>query len=343
MTARLRVLEVIEETPDARSIVLEAPGEAPGRFGYRPGQFLTVRVPHADGAVARCYSLASDPGGGEPMKVTVKRVAEGRASNWLCDRLTVGTELEVLPPSGVFTPGTSHGDLLLVAGGSGITPVMSILKAALRGDARVALFYANRDPESVIFRTELDQLAARHPDRVAITHWLESDRGLPGADDLADWARVHGDREAFVCGPEPFMALAEQGLAAAGLPRSGVRVERFVSLEGDPFAAPEPAGSTGEVVEVVAGEPAVEVTLDGETRRLGWQRETPLLDVLLAAGLDAPYSCREGSCSACTCLLLEGEVKLLRNTVLSREDLEDGYTLACQAVPLTDDIRVTYE
>lgn len=340
MSVWLRVSEVIEETADARSIVLEVPAEAADRFAYRPGQFLTVRVPHAEGDLARCYSLASDPGGGEPMKVTVKRVAEGRGSNWLCDQVEAGTDLEVLPPSGVFTPGAAHGDLLLVAGGSGITPVMSILKAALRGDARVALFYANRDPESVIFRGELDALAARLPDRVVVTHWLESDRGLPSAGDLADWARAHPEREAFVCGPERFMALAEQGLADAGLPRSGVHVERFVSLEGDPFAAPAPSTASGEVVD---GEPAVEVTLDGETRRLGWPRETPLLDVLLAAGLEAPYSCREGSCSACTCLVLDGEVKLLRNTVLGREDLEDGYTLACQAVPLTDDVRVTYE
>ncbi|MFD7076171.1 2Fe-2S iron-sulfur cluster-binding protein [Nocardioides sp. NPDC059952] len=340
MSVRLRVVDVIEETADARSIVLEAPTEAADRFVYRPGQFLTVRVPHAEGDLARCYSLASDPGGGEPMKMTVKRVVDGRGSNWLCDQVEAGAELEVLPPSGVFTPAASHGDLLLVAGGSGITPVMSILKAALRGDARVALFYANRDPESVIFRAELDELAARHPDRVVATHWLESDRGLPSAGDLAAWAGPHPEREAFVCGPERFMALAEQALAEAGLPRSAVHVERFVSLEGDPFAAPSPGTSGGEVVE---GEPTVEVTLDGETRTLGWQRETPLLDVLLAAGLEAPYSCREGSCSACTCLVLDGEVKLLRNTVLGREDLEDGYTLACQAVPLTDDVRVTYE
>lgn len=340
MAAWLRVVEVIEETPEARSIVLEPAAETADQFAYRPGQFLTVRVPHAAGDLARCYSLASDPGSGEPMKVTVKRVAEGRASNWLCDQVVPGTDLEALPPSGVFTPADPDGDLLLVAGGSGVTPVMSILRAALRGRARVALFYANRDPESVIFRAELDELAARHPDRLAVTHWLESDRGLPDLSDIAAWAQAHPEREAFVCGPERFMSLAEQGLADAGLPRAGVHVERFVSLEGDPFAALPSGSITGEVVD---GQPAVEVTLDGETRRLGWQRETPLLDVLLAAGLHAPYSCREGSCSACTCLVLDGEVKLLRNTVLSREDLEDGYVLACQAVPLTDDVRVTYE
>lgn len=339
-SVRLRVVEVIEETPDARSIVLEPPAEAAELFAYRPGQFLTVRVPHASGDLARCYSLASDPGSGEPMKVTVKRVAEGRGSGWLCDQVVPGIDLEVLPPSGVFTPADGDDDLLLIAGGSGITPVMSILKAALRGRARVALFYANRDPESVIFHAELDELAARHPDRLTVTHWLESDRGLPDADDVAAWARNHPERTAFVCGPERFMSLAEQGLAAAGLPRADVHVERFVSLEGDPFADFSSASATGEIVE---GQPVVEVTLDGETHRVGWQRETPLLDILLAAGVAAPYSCREGSCSACTCLVLDGEVKLLRNTVLSREDLEDGYALACQAVPLTDDVRVTYE
>jgi len=328
-----------EETAEARSIVLVVPAELEQRFAYRPGQFLTVKVPHESGHLARCYSLASDPGAGEPMKVTVKRVADGRGSNWLCDRVRPGAELEVLPPSGVFTPADPARDLLLLAAGSGVTPVMSILKAALRGTARVALFYANRDVESVIFRAELDALVTAHPGRLAVTHWLESERGLPTAADLAAWARQHDEREAFVCGPGRFMELAELALADAGLARGSVHVERFVSLEGDPFAGPGPTAA-GEIVD---GDPVVEVTLDGETRRLGWQRDTALLDVLLASGLEAPYSCREGSCSACTCLVLDGEVKLLRNTVLSREDLADGYVLACQAVPISDDIRVTYE
>lgn len=340
-SALLRVVEVVEETPDARSFVLDVPVDLAERFAYVPGQFLTLRVPHESGDLARCYSLASDPGAGEPLKVTVKRVADGRGSNWLCDRVAPGTELEVLPPAGVFTPAGSPRDLLLVAGGSGITPVMSILKAALRGPAtRVALFYANRDAGSVIFRAELDDLLARHPDRLAVTHWTEDERGLPGAGDVAAWARPFADREAFVCGPERFMSLAELGLADAGVARDAVHVERFVSLDGDPFRDTGPAAGAGELVD---GEPVVEVTLDGETRRLGWQRETPLLDVLLSAGLEAPYSCREGSCSACTCLVLDGDVKLLSNTVLSREDLADGYILACQAVPISDDVRVTYE
>jgi 3-ketosteroid 9alpha-monooxygenase subunit B len=336
----LRITEVIEETPDARSLVFGVPPELRDRFAYRPGQFLTLRVPHPTGDLARCYSLASDPGAGEPLKVTVKRVADGRASGWLCDQVVAGSELEVLPPSGVFTPGDAARDLLLAAAGSGVTPVMSILRAALRGTARVALFYANRDQASVIFRDDLEALAAQHPGRLEVIHWLESDRGLPSAADVTAWASGHGDREAFVCGPEPFMALAERALADAGLPRQSVHVERFVSLEGDPFAAPEVALNAGELVE---GEPVVEVTLDGETRRLGWKRDTPLLDVLLAVGLEAPYSCREGTCSACTCLVLDGEVKLLRNTVLEPADLADGYTLACQAVPISDDVRVTYE
>jgi 3-ketosteroid 9alpha-monooxygenase subunit B len=339
-SAVLRVAEVVEETPDARSLVLAVPADLAERFAYKPGQFLTLRVPHESGDLARSYSLASDPGADEPLKVTVKRVADGRCSNWICDHVAPGTELEVLPPAGVFTPGDAGGDLLLVAGGSGVTPVMSILKAALRGTARVALFYANRDADSVIFRAELDELVARHPDRLEVTHWLEADRGIPALPDLAAWAARHPEREAFVCGPERFMALAELALAEAGLARGAVHVERFVSIEGDPFRAPEGPTGSGEIVD---GEPVLEVTLDGETRRLGWQRDTPLLDVLLAAGLEAPFSCREGSCSACTCLVLDGEVKLLRNTVLGREDLDDGYTLACQAVPISDDVRVTYE
>ncbi|MFF4794873.1 2Fe-2S iron-sulfur cluster-binding protein [Streptomyces sp. NPDC001276] len=336
---RLRVVEVIAETADAHSLVLQAPPESADRFAYRPGQFLTLKLPGTDGkAAARCYSLASSPHTGEPMKVTVKRVAGGYGSNWVCDQVSAGDELEALPPAGTFTPGSLDADLLLVAGGSGITPVLSIAKSVLsRGQGRLALLYANRDESSVVFRDELRKLTDDHPDRLLVIHWLESLQGLPIGQRLTAVLAPYADREAFVCGPAPMMDAVEQCLRALGEPGDRIHRERFFSLGPDVFEAP----AVGESARAEGGSTA-EVELDGETRTVAWPTGTPLLDVLLAAGVDAPYSCREGACSACTCRVVTGEVKMLRNDVLDEQDIAEGYVLACQAVPLTDRVGITY-
>ncbi|MEU6117206.1 ferredoxin--NADP reductase [Streptomyces sp. NPDC047117] len=337
-TYRLRVTEVIDETADARSFVLQPPAGAADRFAYRPGQFLTVRVPGPGGdgaeAVARCYSLASSPDTGEPLRITVKRVVGGYGSHWLCDRVVAGGELEVLPPAGAFTPDSLDSDLLLVAGGSGITPVLSIAKSALvRGRGRVTLLYANRDEGAVIFRNELRELGEDFPGRLVVIHWLESLQGLPTADRLAAVVAPYAGRDTYVCGPEPLMDAVQ-----AALDGTRVRRERFFSLGADVFAAPAAA----EPVPAVDGEPVAEVELDGETHVVGWPERTPLLDALLAAGVDAPYSCREAACGACACRVVSGEVKMARNDVLDEQDLTDGYVLACQALPLTDRVGISY-
>ncbi|MEU9852070.1 ferredoxin--NADP reductase [Streptomyces sp. NPDC047974] len=337
-THRLRVVEVVTETPDARSLVLRPAPESAARFAHRPGQFLTLRLPGPDGVpVARCYSLASSPHTGEPLKVTVKRVVGGYGSNWVCDHLAAGDEVEALPPAGTFTPDSLDEDLLLVAGGSGITPVLSIAKSVLAaGRGRITLLYANRDERSVIFRDELRALTAAHPGRLLVVHWLETLQGLPAPDRLAAALAPYAGREAFVCGPGPLMDAVEQALRTLGAPGDRIHRERFFSLSGDVFGAPGPeTAAEGEGA-------AVTVELDGETRTVPWPPGAPLLDALLAAGVDAPYSCREGACSACTCRVVTGEVRMARNEVLDDRDVADGYVLACQALPLTDRVGITY-
>ena len=335
MTAlKARVVEVVHETADAHSLVLEPAEGDRDRFAYRPGQFLTVRVPAAEGWAARCYSLCSSPHTDDRLKVTVKRVADGLGSNWICDNVTAGDVLEVLRPAGTFTPSSLDDDLLLVAGGSGITPVMSILKSCLAGGrGRVALLYANRDERSVIFADELRELTEAHPDRLTVVHLLESVQGLPTPAVLRSLAAPYTGRQAFVCGPEIFMDLAAGAFTDLGM---RVHVERFFSLEGDPFEEPEAVEDTGD-----AGE--IEVEMDGETRTVPWPKSDRLLDALLRAGVDAPFSCREGNCSACACIRLEGEVTLDANTVLDEQDLADGLILACQARPVTDRLKITYD
>ncbi|MEU1439047.1 ferredoxin--NADP reductase [Streptomyces sp. NPDC005786] len=337
----VRVVKVIRETADAHSLVLEpADGDRAG-FTYRPGQFLTVRVPsERPGGAARCYSLCSSPVRDEHLKVTVKRTAGGYASHWICDHVTEGDTLEVLRPAGTFTPDSLDGDFLLLAAGSGITPVMSILTSVLHaGTGAVTLLYANRDERSVIFREELADLAREYGDRLTVLHWLESVQGRPTATGLRALARPSAGRPAFVCGPGPFMDLAAGVLTGLGLPPDRITVERFTSLTGDPFAEREPVPRPDTAGPVSTAE----VELDGVRHTVDWPRDTPLLDVLLAAGIDAPYSCREGSCSACACVLTEGEVAMEHNDVLDATDLADGLILACQARPLSDRLKATYD
>ena len=175
----LEVLEVIRETSDALSLVLAVADAEHTPLSYQPGQFLTLRIPRDDGgALARCYSLASSPLGAENPKVTVKRVPGGYGSSWLCDNARAGMRLTALPPAGTFVPRSLDADLLLIAGGSGITPIIAILKSAmLGGHGHVVLIYANHDASSVIFASELRELAKANPHRLQVIHWLTSKRG----------------------------------------------------------------------------------------------------------------------------------------------------------------------
>jgi 3-ketosteroid 9alpha-monooxygenase subunit B len=241
----------------------------------------------------------------------------------------------VLPPAGTFCPGSLSGDFLLFAAGSGITPVMSILKSALAGGGgRVVLVYANRDEGSVIFGSLLRRLASDSGGRLVVVHWLDSLLGMPSAAALAALARPYVSFDAFICGPDPYLAVVREALGRLGVPGSRAHVERFLSLAENPF----------EVAPVVVGGTAamLMVTLDGATTQLAWPAGTRMLDVLIEAGLDAPYSCRQGICGACACQLTGGEVEMAHNEVLEAADLANGYILACQAVSLTPEVSITY-
>ncbi|MDP7706563.1 ferredoxin--NADP reductase [Mycobacterium sp. TY815] len=338
----LQIAEVVAETDDARSLVFEAPGDAPvpaERLRYAPGQFLTLRVPSdRTGSVARCYSLCSSPFTDDSLTVTVKRTADGYASNWLCDHAHKGMRIHVLAPSGTFVPKTLDDDFLLLAAGSGITPIMSICKSALsEGSGRVTLVYANRDDRSVIFGEALRELAAKYPDRLTVVHWLESLQGLPSAAALAALAAPFTGRPAFICGPGPFMEAARVALETLKVPAQQVHIEVFKSLESDPFAAVKIEDDGDEAPATAV------VELDGETHTVSWPRSAKLLDVLLAQGLDAPFSCREGHCGACAVTLRSGKVSMEVNDVLEQQDIDDGLILACQSHPESDSVEVTYD
>ncbi|MDT5002858.1 MAG: 3-ketosteroid 9alpha-monooxygenase subunit [Mycobacterium sp.] len=337
----LQVADVVKETDDARSLVFTVPegADIPAeKLRYAPGQFLTLRVPSdRTGCVARCYSLCSSPHTGDPLTVTVKRTDGGYASHWLCDNAHVGMRIHALAPSGNFVPKTLDTDFLLLAAGSGITPMMSICKSALaEGSGKVVMIYANRDENSVIFGGALRELAAKYPDRLSVVHWLESVQGLPSVAALSTLAAPYAGHDAYICGPGPFMAAAEEAMKSAGADR--IHIEVFKSLESDPFAAvviEEDDSDEGPATAVV--------TLDGTTHEVRWPRNAKLLDVLLDTGLDAPFSCREGHCGACAVLKKSGDVEMEVNDVLEQQDLDEGLILGCQARPRSDSVEVTYD
>ena len=338
----LEVTAVVEETDDARSLVFGVPAgsDVPAdRLRYAPGQFLTLRIPsERTGSVARCYSLCSSPFTDDALTVTVKRTADGYASNWLCDHAHKGMRLHVLAPSGTFVPKTLDDDFLLIAAGSGITPMLAICKSALsQGSGRVTLLYANRDESSVIFGAALRELAAKYPDRLTVVHWLESVQGLPSATALAQLMAPFTERQAFICGPGPFMQAAQDALESLKVPAKQVHVEVFRSLDTDPFAAVTITDDGDEPPATAV------VELDGQTHTVPWPRSAKLLDVLLDKGLDVPFSCREGHCGACAVVKRSGEVDMDVNDVLEPDDIAEGLILACQALPKTDSVEVTYD
>lgn len=354
----LEVRDVVAETADASSIVFDVPADHADAFAFKPGQFLTLGVPSDQtGLAARCYSICTPPG--SPLTVTVKRTVDGYASNWLNDNLKPGDTVRVLPPSGIFSPKDWTADLLLFAGGSGITPIMSIIRTALAEHSnRVVLFYANRDETSVIFASALAELAAAHPGRLQVIHWLESVQGLPSEDQLREFAAAYATWTSFCCGPAPYMKAVSTALRALDFPRDRRHQEKFVSLGGNPFgdvaevlaaqatlAAVDDADEAEDAAPVGPSGPIkLEVELDGEDHVFDdWQPGMKLLEFLESKGVKAPYSCREGECSACAIRLISGEVRMLHNDVLEQEDLDEGIRLGCQSVPATEDpVKVSY-
>lgn len=337
----LTVARVVQETPDAVSIWFDVPEHQWEIFSYDPGQFLTLRIPGSgDGkSVARCYSLSSSPHAEDELAVTVKRTAGGYGSNWLCDNIATGATMTVLPPSGHFTPKDFDADMVLLAAGSGITPIISIVKSALlEGNGHLVLFYANQDAESVIFGEDLRYLAKQFPDRLNLIEWLESERGLPDRETLSELCGEYRNRMYFVCGPAAFMDLVVDVAHQVGVQHRNIHREVFQSLRSDPFDIENSVkqSMTTEQARLV-------VYLDGERAELQWPKDLSLVEVLLNEGFSPPYSCREGGCGACVCKVVDGDIEMMVNDVLDEADIEEGDRLACQSVPITDTVTVTFD
>lgn len=337
----LRVARVVPETDEARSFVLEIPDALREDFRYRAGQFLTFRVTVDGRRLVRCYSLASAPEGQEAPKVTVKRIHAGRVSNWMNEHVAEGDVLEVMKPTGRFCLTEGSRPVVLLAAGSGITPCISLLKSALASPGRrVRLVYANRDRGSTIFDAELAELAARHGDRFRRIDRLDADEGFVDVDAVCGYVEGAGDADFYICGPAPFMDVAEAGLDRLGVAPERIFIERFeYASDGTPTAAAPPAAAPASAE---AGSDVLTILLDGATHEVPYQPGQTVIEAARAGGVDPPTACEEGYCACCMARLEEGAGTMKANDVLGKKELAEGWVLTCQLVPKGGPLRVRY-
>jgi 3-ketosteroid 9alpha-monooxygenase subunit B len=329
---RLRIARVVRETADARSFVVDVPPELRSAFAYRAGQFCTFRVTVDGRAHLRCYSMSSSPATDPELQVTVKRVARGVVSNWVIDTLRAGDVVEATVPAGVFCLEPGDRDVLAFAAGSGITPVISLVKTALATSSRrVRLLYANQDWEAVIFRSDLDALVDRYPDRLEVIHRLDAEHGFVDAATVRAFATGHAGDDVYLCGPTPFMDVVEQSLLAAGVESARIHVERFSPAE-------LPADDSGDG----AAPSRVTVEIGGRVDTTSHHPGTTILQAARQMGLAAPSSCESGTCATCMARLVEGAVEMRANNALTDDEVAQGWVLTCQSVPTTPTVRVVY-
>ena len=331
---RLTVKAVREETADARSFVLVPERGQEALFRYRPGQFLSFRVPHDAGEIVRSYSLSSAPCTDPDMTVCVKRVVGGRGSNWFNDHLSTGARIDATRPGGRFVLQADERPLLLIAGGSGITPCISLIKQGLVETGRaVKLLYANQYAASVIYRETLDMLEKRFAGRFTCQHWFDDASGFLTAADIAAAAEGWESAACYICGPDPLMDLAEQTLERQLGKEAAILTERFLSPD-DPVPAQvaiEPTGASADSpIE------SFRLTLDGEDHAVPIAGGQTLLQAALAAEIDVPSSCTEGHCGTCMAWLRSGDVTMASTRALSKRNIERGHVLACQSRPSSE-------
>jgi len=344
----LKVKDIVQETRDAISIVFEQPAGA--KINYKPGQFLTLIAPVNGKEVRRAYSLCSSPFLDADLAVTVKRVEQGLMSNWLPDNLAKGDMLKVMEPMGQFTSpyeASNKRHVIMFAGGSGITPMMSIIKSLLSQEPNsiCSLIYCNRDEHSIIFRQALEILQTKDEGRLHVIHVLDNApmnwQGLSGLlnhemltklfERIPDWGTAKTTY--LMCGPEGMMKNVESLLRVRNIPMDKVFKESFVQGTIDKEKKTE---------ETPAADKSREVTIryDGQEFKVMVPPHKAILETALDAGIDLPYSCQSGLCTACRGKCLSGKVKLDEEDGLSKSEREQGYVLTCVGHPLTDDVVI---
>ncbi len=345
----LAVKEIVKETKDSITIVFEQPQEG---IAYKSGQFLTLILTIDGKEVRRAYSLCTSPFVDRDLAVAVKRVDSGLVSNYLADHLKVGDKLKVMEPMGQFVTEYKKDNkrhIILFAGGSGITPMMSIIKSLLsqEADSMASLIYCNRDIDSIIFKGELDRLQTTYEGRLQVIHILDKApmnwQGYSGllnhemlsrlVERIPDWGMEKTTY--LMCGPEGMMKNVDTLLAARHIPREKIFKESFVqgtiNKEGK-------KGTDSLAGELKARE--VVIRYEGEEYKIIVEPNRTILETALDMGIDLPYSCQSGLCTACRGKALSGKVKLDEEEGLSQSERNEGFVLTCVGHPMTDDVVI---
>jgi ring-1,2-phenylacetyl-CoA epoxidase subunit PaaE len=349
---RLAVKDLRRETPDAISMTFAIPQQLAGDYSFQPGQYLTLRTTMDGEEVRRSYSICSGPDDGE-LRVAVKRVNGGAFSSWAAEELKCGDELDVMTPTGRF--GVAHAPeqarlYVGFAAGSGITPILSIVKGVLAREpqSRFFLFYGNRTTDGMLFREELEELKDRFLQRLSLFLVLSGEeQDIPILN-----GRIDGDKvrlllrslvpaasvdHVFICGPGGMSADVEATCRAIGIADDRIHVERFVSEFGGrprPKKAVEPGAPPKAMASLI---------IDGKRREVPVAEDEAILDAALRAGVDLPFACKGGMCSTCRAKLVEGEAQMEVNYALEPWELKAGYILTCQARPTSEKVVVDYD
>lgn len=349
---RLAVSDLRRETADAISMTFAVPHELAGDYSFLPGQYLTLRTTMDGEEVRRSYSICSGPDDGE-LRIAVKKVDGGAFSNWAADQLKRGDELDVMTPTGRFGVTHAPDEARLYVGfaaGSGITPILSIIKGVLARElqSRFFLFYGNRTTEGMLFREELEELKDRFLERLSLFHVISGEeQDIPILHGRLDGNKVRvllrslvpgaSVDHVFICGPTGMSEDIESTCRAIGIAEEKIHVERFVSeFGGKP--RPKAVVAPGAPPKAMAS-----LIIDGKRREVPVAEGEAILDAALRAGMDLPFACKGGMCSTCRAKLVEGEAQMEVNYSLEPWELKAGFILTCQARPCTDKVVVDYD
>ena len=350
----LKVKDIRRETVDAVSIAFDIPLAIQHEYQFKQGQYITVKLNVNGEELRRSYSICTSPYSEKELRVAVKEVQDGRASTLMNRTWKVGDAVEVMTPMGNFSSilsGNNKKHYVLFAGGSGITPMMSILKSVLyiEKQSNVTLVYANRNEDSVIFKTEIEKIVSENADRVKVlnvydtpkTQVSDLQKGLLSVDRVKAIVKNYGGvnaEEYFICGPGPMMENIKQALEGLNIAKEKVHIEYF-SAVADAVAKAEGNVVTGADVnsEVTVIQYGIETTMKLNTAGL------TILDAAIDAGVDAPFSCKGAVCCTCRAKVIEGKAKMDANFALTDAEVEDGFILTCQAHPLTEKLVVDFD
>lgn len=347
----LTVKDVTRETADCVSIAFQIPTHLSQEFTYLQGQYITFKLNVNGQEIRRSYSVCSSPVTDADLRVAVKKVKDGKGSTFLNEQIKAGDTVEVMTPMGNFyTPmnASNNKEYILFAGGSGITPMLSIIKTVLKAEpnSKVQLFYGNENESGIIFRNQLTSLEETSNSKLKVHHILnQADASYPAiyrgimtkekvAELMSNFVKVNSDTEIFICGPTPMMQNVEQTLNSLNIPKTQVHLEYFT--------APVDENSNSESI-VGAKKASLTIILDGDEVVTELLPEESILEAALRINLDAPYACQGGSCCTCRALLTEGKVEMKVNYALLDAEVKQGFILTCQSYALTENIVVDYD